>query len=67
MNDNDMVLKIDEFKKELKILIKKYKIGVHEADHYDYEDGYCGSDYYLTIEGETYYGESIDEIIESCQ
>ena len=58
--------KIAKFKKELKELMTKYAFGQYESNNYDGKEEYCGSNYYFVVDGETWYGETIDEIIEEC-
>lgn len=57
--------KIISLKKDLSELIKKYGITLHESDNYDNDENYTGSTYYLNIDGETYYTESLNEIFET--
>ena len=47
---------------EMKIIRKNYL--KHENDNYNGMDEYSGTDYYFTIDGETWYGETIDEILD---
>jgi hypothetical protein len=56
--------KIEAFKTELKALMKKYNFGKHESDKYNGMEEYCGTDYYFTVDGETWYGETIAEILD---
>lgn len=42
----------------------KYNFGTHEIDDYNGMDEYIGATYYFKIYGETWYGESIAEILE---
>ena len=56
--------KIEEFKTELKILMTKYNFGKHESDNYNGMEEYCGTDYYFIVDGETWYGETIAEILD---
>ena len=58
--------KIKAFKKELKELMVKYEVGKYESDNYNGMDEYCGSTIYLTINGETYWAEDINEIMDEC-
>jgi hypothetical protein len=36
----------------------------HESDKYNGMEEYCGTDYYFTVDGETWYGETIAEILD---
>jgi hypothetical protein len=56
--------KIEAFKTELKALMNKYNFGKHESDNYNGKEEYCGTDYYFTVDGETWYGETIAEILD---
>ena len=56
--------KIEAFKTELKALMTKYNVGKHESDNYNGMEEYSGTDYYFTIDGETWYGETIAEILD---
>tara|TARA_R110000824_G_scaffold369304_2_gene558762 strand:+ start:749 stop:964 length:216 start_codon:yes stop_codon:yes gene_type:complete len=58
--------KIIAFKKELKELMVKYYFGKTEHDNYNGMEEYCGTDIYFTINGETYYSETVNEIIDEC-
>ena len=58
--------KLEAFKTDLKELLKKYKFGKHEMHDYNEADEYCGSDYYFVVDGKIWYGESIDEILDTC-
>jgi len=66
MNYLEKINKIEEFKKELKSLIKKYDFGKDEVDSYDGEDRFIGTDIYFTIEGERYAAETLSEILDEC-
>jgi len=56
--------KIEAFKTELKALMYKYNFGKVEKDNYNGMEEYCGTDYYFTIDGETWYSETIAEILD---
>jgi hypothetical protein len=56
--------KIEAFKTELKALMNKYNFGKYESDNYNGMEEYVGTDYYFTIDGETWYGETITEILD---
>ena len=56
--------KVNEFKEELKALMSKYDFGKNESDQYNGMEEYCGTDYYFVVNGETWYGETISEIID---
>ena len=56
--------KIEAFKTELKALMGKYNFGTYESDNYNGMEEYCGTDYYFTVDGETWYGETIAEILD---
>jgi len=58
--------KIIAFKKELKELMVKYDFGKTEHDNYNGMEEYCGTDIYFTINGEAYYSETVNEIIDEC-
>jgi len=60
---NNRKKKIDDFKAELNQLSNKYKFGIKNSDNYNNMDEYCGTDYYFIVDGETWYNETIDEII----
>lgn len=55
--------KIDKFKIELKALMNKYNFGKHKSHNYNGMEEYCGSDYYFTVNGDVWYGETISEIL----
>ena len=54
---------IDNFKGELKSLMDKYKFGRKEIDQYNGMEEYCGTNIYLTIDGEAWYSQSLSEIV----
>lgn len=56
--------KIEAFKTELKALMTKYNIGKDECDNYNGMEEYCGTDYYFTVDGETWYSETIAEFLD---
>ena len=56
--------KVNKFKEELKALMNKYDFGKHESDQYNGMEEYCGTNYYFVVNGETWYGETIIEIID---
>ena len=56
--------KIEAFKTEIKALMTKYNFGKDEIDNYNGMEEYCGTDYYFTIDGETWYSETIAEILD---
>jgi hypothetical protein len=56
--------KIEAFKTELKALMNKYNFGKHQGDNYDGMEEYIGTDYYFTVDGKPYRGETIAEIID---
>jgi len=58
--------KIKAFKKELKELMVKYKVGKYESDNYNGIEEYCGTTTYLTINGEVNYTEDLNELIDDC-
>lgn len=53
---------IVRFKIEFLALVEKYKLGIKPHDSY-VQDRYVGTDYFLTIAGEPYYQETIEEIM----
>ncbi len=55
--------KIEAFKTELKALMNKYNFGKSESDNYNGMEEYCGTDYYFTVDGETWHCETIAEIL----
>lgn len=57
-------LKIEAFKTELKALMAKYNFGKHESRRYNTREECCGTDYYFTVDGKTWHGESIAEILD---
>jgi hypothetical protein len=56
--------KVSQFKEELKALMNKYDFGKDESDQYNGMEEYCGTDYYFVVNGETWYSETISEIID---
>lgn len=56
--------KIDSFKKELLELKQKYNFGIHESDNYNGMEEHCGTDLYFIVDGDTYYSETIEEILD---
>ena len=44
--------------------MNKYNFGKYESDNYNGMEEYCGTDYYFTVDGETWYGETISEILD---
>ena len=56
--------KIEAFKNELKALMTKYNFGKHESDNYNGMEEYCGTDYYFTVDGETWFCETISEFLD---
>ena len=56
--------KIEAFKTELKALMNKYNFGKYQSDNYDGFEEYIGTDYYFTVDGKPYRGETIAEIID---
>lgn len=59
--------KLFAFKKELKELIKKHNIGIHEEENYNGIEEYDGTDTYFTIDGFINYSETIIEIINNLK
>jgi hypothetical protein len=57
---------IKSFKKELKELMVKYKVGKFESEKYNGMEKYCGTRTYLTINGEVNYKEYLNELIDDC-
>jgi hypothetical protein len=57
-------LLINNFKNDLESLCKKYNFGIKESDNYNGMEEYCGTDIYLTVDGHTWYGQTLDEIME---
>lgn len=51
-------------KKDLLVILKKHRVGVRVVDDYDGEDAFRGVSYYFKFNGETYYGDTIGEILE---
>jgi hypothetical protein len=58
--------KVNAFKSELKELMEKYNFGKDESDIYNGMEDYCGTDYYFVVDGETWYSETIGEILDEC-
>ena len=58
--------KVTAFKSELKELMKKYNFGKDESDNYNGMEEYCGTDYYFVVGGETWYADTIAEILDEC-
>lgn len=56
--------KIEAFKTELKALMTKYNFGKSESHNYNGMEEYIGTDYYFTIDGKPWYGETIAEILD---
>jgi hypothetical protein len=56
--------KVNEFKGELKALMDKYDFGKDKSDQYNGMEEYCGTDHYFVVNGETWYIETISEIID---
>ena len=56
--------KIEAFKTELKALMTKYNFCKHESYNYNGMEEYCGTDYYFTVDGETWYNQTIAEILD---
>ena len=56
--------KIESFKTELKAVMAKYNFGKSESDNYNGMEEYIGTDYYFTVDGEPWYGETIAEILD---
>lgn len=54
------------FKKELSELITKYKVGKYESDDYNGNEEYCGTEIYLTIDGEIQWSKDLKDIIKEC-
>ena len=67
IRDKNLQDKVEAFKKDLKELIKKHNIEAHDCEQHDNEENYIGSDYYFKIDGEAYYRESINELIEDLK
>lgn len=58
---------MEQFKKELKELMYKHDMGLKEINNYDESREFCGTTTtHLTFNGEVYYIESLNEIIEGC-
>lgn len=56
-----------KFKKELRELMLKYKVGVHEVDNYNQHD-YCGSTVYLTFKDDNSYEElEVIDVLNECK
>ena len=61
-----MLIHIDDFKADLKILFKKYKVSVREKDNWGMNNGeevYEGTDQYLIFGKEQYYVQTVEEIL----
>lgn len=55
--------KVKAFQSELKALTEKYNLGIEQIDQYNGADEYCGTDCYLTVDGEIYYGGTVNEVL----
>lgn len=55
--------KISDFKEELKLLMNKYDFKIEESNNYNGLDEYCSTDYYFSVDGYTWFSETISEII----
>jgi hypothetical protein len=55
--------KVAAFKNDLKQLFLKHKIGITSIDDYDNEDNYSNTSYLLTFDGQTWYSEGVEEIL----
>jgi len=55
--------KINRFKKELKLLIKKYKLTSKGLANYNGLDEYINTEYFFVVNGETWHHQSIEEIV----
>lgn len=54
---------IDSLKADLRATIDKYNLGKIENDQYNGMEEYIGTDYYFTINGKPFYGQTIPEIL----
>jgi NAD+--asparagine ADP-ribosyltransferase len=70
MNDEEIFelrkKKIDDFKSELKSLVEKYNFGKHKSDNYDNQEEYSHTDFHFVVENETWYGETIAELLKEA-
>jgi len=57
---------IEEFKLELKTLFSKYNFGIKETDNYDNEENYQSTEFYFIVDGDPYYIDTIQDIINDC-
>lgn len=57
---------IADFKSDLKTLMAKYNFGISECPNYNGTEDYCGSDYYFVVNGETWYGDTIAQILDEA-
>ncbi len=55
--------KIEAFNAELNALMQKHGIGIYASDQY-IDDDYCGTDHYLTIDGEPCMDETVVELFD---
>jgi hypothetical protein len=55
--------KKSKFEKQLKSLLARHQVTVHESDQYNGKDMYIGTDQYFRYDGETDYEETVYELI----
>jgi len=58
--------KINNFKKQLKELVNKHNFGKLESLNYDNQEEYSSSDYHFVVDNETWYFETIAEILKEA-
>lgn len=55
--------KLEEFKKDLSVLLYKHNIQIREVDNYNGNDEYSGKEYFFVVNKETYCTEDIGKIL----
>lgn len=65
MEHEEIMKTADSFKKELSVLVDKYKISVYSNDQYDGEERYVGEIHYISFNGNLYAAEELHEIFQS--
>ena len=57
---------INSFKSSLRSLLKMYDFGVHESHNYGNNEEYVNTIHYFTINGECWYGDTIEDMLKDA-
>jgi hypothetical protein len=55
--------KIEAFKADLAAVFQRHEFGIKESDNYDGSDEYLSTSRYFVVDGETWFIQDVDQII----